>query len=245
MGCELMSSRYWFNHRFRRISLAVICAALLLRVCAAQTARDSETVKGILQASEAEQVAFTKSTLDQHFPENEGDRFSLLLVNRSALVVPLIESKIEAELGSASRSEQFIDLASAMIAYAGDEDSLRAVSKLIRIDERRFGVFVGRTLDNAGKWRNPFGVVYQALDLGDATVAGYTATWAESAVTSNRMQRAWGEAMVVRYGKVPDDSVWSTDPIASRLKDRGSPELRQRVVRFAADAQNKTDKDKR
>jgi hypothetical protein len=155
-----------------------------LQVCAAQTAGDAESVKGILQMSEAEQVAFAKSVLEQHFPEDEGDRFSLLLVNRSVLVVPLIESAIETELGSASRSEWFIDLASAMIAYAGDEHSVRAFSKLIRLDGSRFGPFIGRTLDNAGKWRNPFGVAYQALDLDDSTVAGYTTAWAETALTS-------------------------------------------------------------
>src|ERR1035441_3441230 len=175
------------DSHLRRIPLAAICVASLLQVCVAQTAKDAETVKNILQVSGAEQVEFVNSVLEQHFPENEGDRFSLLLVNRSALVVPLIESKIETELGSHSRSERFIELASAMIAYAGDEQSVRAISNLIRIDERRFGTFIGRTLDNAGKWRNPFGVAYQALDLGDSTVTGYTTTWAESALASNRM----------------------------------------------------------
>jgi hypothetical protein len=211
----------------------------LLQVWAAQTAIDAGSVKGILQLSEAEQVEFAKSVLEQHFPENEGDRFSLLLVNRSALVVPLIEAKIEAELRSATRSERFIDLAAAMIAYAGDEQSVRAVSKLIRIDEKRFGPLVGRTLDNAGKWRNPFGVAYWALDLGDGTVAGYTTAWSESVLATSRMQRSWAEAMLDRYGKVPGETEWATDPIASRLKNRASPELRQSVQRFATEAQKK------
>jgi hypothetical protein len=234
-----MPTRSWFSSDSWRISLAVICAASLLQVCVAQTARDAETVKSILQMPEAEQVAFAKSVLEQHFPENEGDKFSLLLVNRSALVVPLIESRIESELRSDSRSERFIDLASAMIAYAGDQHSLRAIRKLIGIDESRFGTFIGRTLDNAGKWGNPFGVAYQALELGDETVARYATAWAEAALLSNRMQRTWAEAMLDRYGKVPGDSEWATDPIASRLKDRASPELRQSVVRFAAEAQTK------
>jgi hypothetical protein len=222
--------------------LAVICSALLLQVCVAQTSKDAETIKGILQVSDAEQVAFAKTVLERHFPEDEGDKFSLLLVNRSALVVPLIESRIESELRGDSRSEQFIDLASAMIAYAGDQHSLRAICKLIGIDESRFGPFIGRTLDNAGKWGNPFGVAYQALELGDETVARYATAWAEAALLSNRMQRTWAEAMLDRYGKVPGDSEWATDPIASRLKDRASPELRQSVVRFAAEAHKNGEK---
>lgn len=237
-----MPTRSRFNSNTRRIPLAVVWAASLLQVCVAQTAKDAETVRGILQVSEVEHVAFAKSVLERHFPENEGDRFSLLLVNRSALVVPLIESKIEAELGSGSRSEQFIDLASAMIAYAGDEHSLRAIRKLIGIDERRFGTFVGRTLENAGKWGNPFGVAYQALELGDETVARYATAWAQSVLTSNRMQRAWAEAMLDKYGKVPGETEWATDPIAFRLKDQSSQELRQSVLRFAADAKSKREK---
>jgi hypothetical protein len=237
-----MPTTSWFDSHPRRIPLAAVCAALLLQVCVAQNAKDAEGIKSILQMSDAKQEAFAKSVLDQHFPDNEGDKFSLLLVNRSTLVVPLIESKIEAELGSDSRAEKFIDLATAMIAYAGDQHAVRAISTLIHIDEKRFGTFIGRVLDNAVKWGNPFGVAYQALDLGDGTVTGYTIAWVEAALTSNRMQRTWAEAMVVRYGKVPDESVWTTDPIASRLKDRASPELRQSVVRFAVEAQNKQQK---
>jgi hypothetical protein len=237
-----MPNTSWFDSHPRRIPLAAICAALLLQVCFGQTSTDAKTFKSILQASDSEQEAFVRSVLEQHFPENEGDRFSLLLVNRSALVVPLIESRIESELGSDSRSERFIDLASAMIAYAGDEHSVRAIRKLIDIDERRFGTFIGRTLDNAGKWGNPFGVAYQALELGDGSVAGYTAAWAESALASDRMQRVWAEAMLDRYGKVPGETEWATDPIASQLKNRASPEFHQSVLRFAAEAQRKRDK---
>jgi hypothetical protein len=45
-----------------------------------------------------------------------------------------------------------------------------------------------------------------------------------------------------RYIKVPVEGEWATDPIANRLKDRASPELRQSVVRFAAEAQTKREK---
>ena len=234
-----MPKRLLVDSHSGRMPLAVICSALLLQVCVAQTSKDAETIKGILQVSDAEQVAYAKTVLEQHFPENEGDKFSLLLVNRSALVVPLIESRIESELRSDLRSERFIDLASAMIAYAGDQHSLRAIRKLIGIDESRFGTFIGRTLDNAGKWGNPFGVAYQALEVGDETVARYATAWAESALASNRMQRTWAEAMLDRYGKVPGDTEWATDPIASRLNDWASPELRQSVMRLAEDVKRK------
>jgi hypothetical protein len=149
----------------------------------------------------------------------------------------MVESSVEQELRRPSRSERFIDLASAMVAYAGDEQALRGVSKLMAVDEARFGPLVGRTLNNAGNWRNPFTVAYQGLAFGDESLSQHIAGWAESALISNRMQRAWAEAMLERYGSVPDESAWDTDPIASRLRERASPELRQSVLNFAADAQ--------
>lgn len=98
---------------------------------------------------------------------------------------------------------------------------------------------MGHTLDNAVDFRNPFTVACRGLEVGTEAVARYTVAWVESALASNRMQRTWAEAMLDRYGKVPGDAEWATDPMVSRLKDRASPELRQSVMRLAADAQRK------
>jgi hypothetical protein len=196
----------------------------------------------ILNLDEGEQIAFINRTMDLGFPESRADQMTMLIINRSALTLPLIEAKLEEALKSTSTLKSFVDTASEMIAYAGDEQALRSVSKLIAVDETRFGPLVGRTLDNAGNWRNPLTVAYKGLTLGDESVSRRIAAWAESALASTRMQRAWAEAMLDRYGKVPDESVWATDPIASRLKDQASPELRQSVLRFAAEAQSKREK---
>jgi hypothetical protein len=94
----------------------------MLQVCFSQTPVPNEDAKSVLQLSELEQQQFVTSILDRDFPESDGDRFSLLLVNRSALVIPILESRIEQELKRSPRSERFVDLASSMIAYAGDEE---------------------------------------------------------------------------------------------------------------------------
>lgn len=222
----------------------LMCAMMIpctVQVAFSQPPTREET-KSVLQLSEAEQRQFVNSVLDGGFPQNQGDKFSLLLVNRSSLVIPIVEARLEQELKQPSRSERLIELASAMIAYAGDEQSLRAISKLIAIDESRFGRLVARTLDNAGNWQNPFTVVYRAFELGDDAVSRHTAAWADSALASDHMQRAWAEAMLDRYGKVPDDSELAKDPIATRLKDRASPELRQNILRLAAEAQSKRER---
>jgi len=200
------------------------------------------TARTVLDLSEGEQIAFINRTMDLGFPENRADQMTMLIINRSALMVPLIEAKLEEALKSAPAPKGFVETASEMIAYAGDERALRAVGKLLAIDENRFGRLVGRTLDNAGSWRNPFSVVYRGLEIGDEAVSRRMAAWVESALASNTMQRTWAEAMLDRYGKVPGDSEWATDPIVSRLNGQASPGLRRSVMRLATEVQRKRER---
>src|SRR5258708_20802 len=111
------------------------------------------SARNILDKTEAEQTTFITSTMEQGFPEDRADQMTMLIINRSAVTIPLIEAKLEEMLKSASPSKGFIDIASEMIAYAGDEQALRAVGKLLAIDGKRFERLIGRTLDNAGNWR--------------------------------------------------------------------------------------------
>jgi hypothetical protein len=112
----------------------------------------------------------------------------------------------------------------------------------MQVDEARFGTLVERTLDNAGNWRNAFEVAYEGLQMDNEAISRHVVAWVESALPSNRMQRAWAEALLNRYGKVPDDSAWATDPIASRLNDRVTPELRKSLRLMAEEAQQKRER---
>jgi hypothetical protein len=215
-------------------------ALLAISLSFCSTAQESlPTARGILQLSETAQIEFVNRTMDLAFPDDRGDQMTMLIINHSSLVLPLIEGKIEDHLRAASSTERFIDIASEMIAYAGDQESLRAISKLITLDESRFVPLVKRTLDNAGNWRNPFNVAYQGLEIGDKAISQFAMAWAEGALSSSRMQRAWAEAMLDRYGRLPGDPEWTNDPIASRLKGGASAELRQNIVRFTAEEQRK------
>ena len=196
-----------------------------------------EPARKILESTDAEQIQFINASLEQGLPDSRADQMTMLVINRSSITLPLIEEKLEEALKQQSPPQRFIDTAAELIAYAGDEQALYAIVKLIRLDEIRFARLVGRALTHSANWRNPFTLAYRGLQMGDEGVARYTTTWAEAALTSTRMQRTWAEAMAVRYGKVPDESVWSTDPIASRLNDKVSSELRQSVQRFATEAQ--------
>ena len=193
----------------------------------------------ILDISQGEQTAFINRTMDLGFPQDRADQMTMLIINLSAITLPLIDAKVEEALKSPSTPKGFVDTASEMIAYSGDEQALRVISKLMALDEKRFAPLVGRTLDNASNWRNPFSVAYRGFEIDDETVSRHISAWAESALASPRVQRAWAESLLERYGKVPGESELASDPIAFRLKNGPSPELRQNVVRFATEAQRR------
>jgi hypothetical protein len=180
--------------------------------------------------------------MDQGFPENRADQMTMLVINKSAVVVPLLEARIEEMLNSPTPRQKAVDIASEMIAYAGNVQSLDAISKLSAIDAKRFGKLVGRTLDNAMNYGNPFTVAYRAFDLGDEGVSQSVASWCDSSLKTDRMKRLWAEAMVDKYGKVPEETEWSNDPIASRLSGGERERLRESVIRFASEVRAKRSK---
>lgn len=215
--------------------------AFLLIVLAGFVRAQIPSARAILEESETEQAKFVVETMAAGFPADRADQMTMLIINRSALLLPLLEERIEAELRSTSPSKDFIATASEMIAYAGDEHALRAISRLIAVDEKRFGSLVKRTLDNALDFRNPFSVAYRGYDFGDAVIARQIAGWSETTLSSIRMQRLLGDALVAKYGRVPDDSEWVNDPIAANLKRPQRQELKESVLRFAQEAKAKAD----
>src|ERR1017187_2952748 len=122
---------------------------LLAVVLLASSALDGQDVvppaRTILDLSNSEQIAFIRSTMELGFPANRADQMTMLIINRSALTLPLIEAKLEKALKSTPPPKSFVETASEMIAYAGDEQALRVISKLVALDENRFGRLVGAT----------------------------------------------------------------------------------------------------
>ena len=132
-----------------------------------------------------------------------------------------------------------IGTATEMIAYAGNVDALRAMSLLVAIEEQRFGLLAGRTLDNAISFRNPFAVAYSGLEIGDEALAAKIGEWINSRLTTMRMQRLWAEAMLDRYHQVPDKEQWTKDPLVARIATEHSDSLQEAVTTFAELAQQK------
>lgn len=128
-------------------------ATMSVWACFAQRAAPDPELfgDGILRKSEAYQIAFIRSDLDQGM-QGDNDPPVMLILNRSSLVLPMIEKKIEEVLKSPNPldcftdktvdPQKFVDVAAWSIPSAGDENALREVGRLIAIDEKRFGMLV-------------------------------------------------------------------------------------------------------
>jgi len=206
----------------------------------------------LLQASETEQIAFINSALDQGLPPDLSDQMSLVLNNRSSVALPLLEAKIEQVLKSDDPKEcftnksvnpqKFVDGVAWTIPSAGDDEALRQVAKLIKLDEKRFGMLVGMTLLAARSWHNPFTVGYQGFAMGDSAVSQRVEAWAESQLGSSEestvtdAERRWANALVDKYGGAPTEAQWASDEFVSGLKPSLAESLHNDVMRMAVDA---------
>lgn len=195
--------------------------------------------RAIVELTETEQSRFVTETIAAGFPDDRADQLTMLVLNRSALVLPLLERRVEDEFRAQSPSKELIGIVTEMIAYAGDEQALREASKLIALDGQSFGRLVGRTLDNALDFRNPFVVAYSGLNFGIEPVSDLIGEWASSKLSAPKMQRLLAEAMLARYERIPDEVTLNKDPIVSRLTKGVSAGLRQKLADFATSSEKK------
>jgi hypothetical protein len=234
----------------------VLCAISIAANAAAQS-NDTRAVtwRTVLALSDAEQVAFVNSYLNsgQSMPNVEGEALNSLAASRSALVLPIIERKIEEVLKSANPEECFTSTGvdpqmavSAMalaITYAGDEQSLKQISKLLKLDEKLFGGLIPGTLSHAINLPgNPFLLAYKGFDLGNPAVDSRIAEWAQGILAQpsfdmpGSIRVRWAEALVERYGAVPVEAEWINDPIVSRLTPALAQTLHGPMYRLATAA---------
>lgn len=219
-------------------------------------------------ASEAEQTVWINSHLRAGMPPSEV--FGDLMLNKSEVTLPLMEKKIEEVLRSPSPLEcftnksvnpqGFIDAAALAITEVGNVQSLKEASKLIKIDEKRFGSMVEGTMRYSSAYRNPFTLASRGLELGDPALDSRIAKWvqgrlaeeppppnvpgaAEGAAAVIREVRGWlAEALVERYGAVPTEKQWFADPLVFRLAPPQAAWMHDDVMRIASEGARKRSK---
>lgn len=192
---------------------------------------------------------------------------SLVLPLMEAKVEQVLASRAPLECFSDKTvdPQQFVDRVAALIAAAGDIEAMQQIAKLVRIDEGRFGRLIDIVLIDSmdySKSHNPFVVAYGGLALRDPAVDRRILDWVEKRLSvdpeeraraetaargygptppapAEKMKRFWAEAMLDRYGGIPNESQWARDPIASRLRAPLAASLRQEMPPVAREALQK------
>jgi hypothetical protein len=230
----------------RAICCLALCFSPFTLTGTAQTPATS--AHDLLKSGDAKQREWIQSELDRGALEPTDTLGAIVLAN-SSLAAPLIEKKIEEVLHSKSPADcfsdksvdpnKFVDLAAGVIAYAADQEAMKAIDSLMKIDEERFGPLVASALWRSYNTGKTAIVAYQGLDLGNAAMTLRIMEWIEPVLTDASRSAAvlsfkqwWADAMVDKYGGLPTDLQWATDPIASRLKPQLAESLHNDMVRL-------------
>jgi hypothetical protein len=203
-----------------------------------------------LKMSSAEAIGYTNTAFDHGMPTGLTEGLPVLARSQSAEVLPVLERRIEEVLKSpnpldlftdkAAEPRRAIDLAASTIAYACDDNALKALAKLIAIDDQRFGWLVGQTLD-CGAGRSFFPVAYAAFSFDNTVLNRKMAEWIERQfadkhdLRQGELKHWWAEAMADRYGNTPPEVQWITDPIATRLRPALAASLHDEVLGLEAE----------
>jgi hypothetical protein len=209
--------------------------------------------KRLLKANEGDQIAWLRKYISDGAPPD--DIVGILVLSKPSVFLPWLEEKIEDILHSPSPGALFnsksadpqraVDAAASMIEYSGDEQGLREASKLMKLDETRFGGMVGSILWHARARGNPFKLVYRGFEIGDPSVDKRIVAWIgelfdyKEIPDRNRTMASWAEAMVEKYDGQPTAIQWATDPIASRLDPTEDAALHNEMSHFTEQAVQK------
>jgi pimeloyl-ACP methyl ester carboxylesterase len=185
----------------------------------------------VSQASDDEVLQFLRDALDRHLPTELKDDVYLLAKSRSALAIPEMARRLTSSLQDANAPARYIyDLAEIM-AYAANEEALDLLLQVTKSEPERFGPFLARLLNYATGRRNPYLLVYHALNSADPAATSYLLEWVEKDAASLQGQRTWAEALV-EMGMTTEETLRS-DPILLRMSAEKSWPLRQELSRLA------------
>lgn len=99
---------------YRKMTRSALALCLTLLVACVH----GQDAKTVLNLSDDEIRKFVETTMDQGFPENGADQMTMLVINKSAVVVPVLEARIE-------RNAQFPSTATEGCGHRLRDDRLR------------------------------------------------------------------------------------------------------------------------
>lgn len=224
------------------LSIALMVTATL----SPSGAQERPTDKPRAIPSDAEDALFRirlAEALDRDYSKQTADELQMLSIQRSDVAVPELQRRLSvfSHQGQETLPRNAAIHADAL-AYVANGLAVDALCDLCAENSDLFCPYLERSLDYAEGRLNPFTLAYRVMAKPEAVVQEAAIHWANSMIGFPHFRQRLAEAMLDRYGKVPGDSEWAMDPIVSRLKERASPELRQSVMRFAAEVQSKRER---
>jgi hypothetical protein len=228
------------NMRSRFLFAFVLCTVGLAATPQDHPSGTQQTNVGKSQQEERDVRTRLSILLDRDYSRQSADELLTFAIQHSDIAVPELKRRLSAYSQQSRKTlTGNAGLHADALAYMANALAVDALCDLCAGNADLFCPYLERSLDYAEGRSNPFTLAYHTVAKPEAVVQGATIHWADSMIGFPHFRQRLAEAMLDRYGKVPGDSEWATDPIASRLKDRASTELRQSVVRLAVEAQNK------
>lgn len=217
---------------------------------------DKEAAR-LLKQSEAEQKAYVNSAFDHGLPQATVNTVTTLIRERSATLAPMLGARVVEALKSPKPIDCFVDktvdptasimAAASAIAYAADENALKELSKILAVDDRRFGWLVGYALSDGGS-RNFFPVAYKGLEIGSAPLDVKLIAWIQKQVqddsdaADSQLKTWWADALVERLGHAATATDWANDPIVTKIRPELAKAERDAVLQLSAqEAQRRTE----
>lgn len=231
--------------------LVLVLPAALLAALAQQRADDGNPLDKFLHLSDSDAIIYMNTAFDHGMAPEFTAGLPAILRRHSAAVLPILERRIEEALRSPNPLDAFSDktvdarmaitTAAASIAFPENEYSLKEISKLLAIDDQRFGWLVGNALVGAGE-KNYVGLIYHGFDLGSEPLNRRMIALMEGMFSStsvggiDQLKHWWAEAMIEKYGHATTEVDWANDPIATHLNQKLAWSLHDEVLRLCAEA---------
>lgn len=251
-GFSMSSFRVTKSDDQRAWSLAVVCLLSLAvsSPAASQTkalplALDQEATPSwsgepsSIQGKAAPEIeALIQQIRVRDFSPEETDDIYLFALAKPEVTLPILERILADGLRSQSLAGHKVAQLRDFVAYAGNEESLRVLSRLhSEFDEPRLNGGVVSLLYYTESRRNPFLLAYSPDALSGWAIEEVL-TWVQQKAAHPEGIRDWAEALLARQDGIVDVSVaLEEDPIASQVHDSGVlAALRKEVERQRRDS---------
>lgn len=179
----------------------------------AAIAQDSGSVKREEVAEIKRRLAVSMKTT------TPSDELLTMSLQYREIAVPMLRDSLRA---FGRRREKELDrrteIQADALAYIGDELAIDATAELCVDSPMLFCAYLERTLDYAEGRVNPFVLAYHALESNQPNVRGAVLRWVRSVLGFPHFQQRLAEAVVLKYGRIPETSELLRDPLLSKIE---------------------------